>query len=277
MNRIVSGLLGVACCFGLTAFAEAGMVSKWTMDDAQADMFLVGAGPHGHPDDALDTHEGLYYSYSGAGGVIGDPQFNIISVPGQVGSSADFGGADGTDIQGHNAHAVVNSSAIIAQDTTSSVAAWFQANTLQAGRKWIYLDSGVFGLNIDGDRAQVAYNNGGWVYESSSFTLSTDTWYYAAISRNGATIDLHVIEGDGTVHTDSFNFIGAMNAFSTGQVIIGGAGVSENFGGIIDEVTIWDDSVDIQGFVDDSGVIPEPASVALMGLGGLLMLCRRRS
>ncbi len=94
------------------------------------------------------------------------------------------------------------------------------------------------------------------------FTYDGTNW---AFYRNGAA------DGAGTVAA----------TFSTPELVGTGPGISDSFVGKIAELRLYDSAaIDVDAVNTDltnTYLIPEPGSLALLGLGGLLMLGRRRS
>ena len=122
--------------------------------------------------------------------------------------------------------------------------------------------------------------------------LNTGQWYYAAgvlvaptYAENGDLIELgsdQVYLWDGTqVFSDSrdrtaafFNPFGgeasAINSVALNGVGMGGADVT------LDDIRVFDEAFDPQSFLFQELGIPEPASLTVLALGGLLLTRRKR-
>ena len=138
-----------------------------------------------------------------------------------------------------------------------------------------------------GSALQLVYTNAGGTttsLTSNRFTLDQDEWYHAAVTydnQGSATANDSVVNFYLTPESDSDrNSVGASTGAAdlkplaaNGQLLeIGKAGGNNELGGNLDELRY-------SNTVRDSfnlNVIPEPGSMALLGLGGL-MLMRRRS
>ncbi|MFN3168053.1 MAG: LamG-like jellyroll fold domain-containing protein [Phycisphaeraceae bacterium] len=91
-----------------------------------------------------------------------------------------------------------------------------------------------------------------------------------------------VADGTGTIRVYRDNVdLGTLVAptdFSIDSVGSGLASTTNNYGGQLDEIYIFDQAIDAQTVASlfTSNVVPEPGSLALIGLGGVLALRRRR-
>ncbi|WP_432800163.1 LamG-like jellyroll fold domain-containing protein [Poriferisphaera sp. WC338] len=132
-------------------------------------------------------------------------------------------------------------------------------------------------LNVYYDKAA-----GGGQSLNSSIELDANVWYYAAISRAAdGTQKLMVADVSDldniSITTNSASGTGA--PFSgAGKFALGAQGTSSSFQrgfvGIIDNVRISDEVLDESALLVNN--IPEPASLLLFGVGGLVLVSRKR-
>ncbi|MEX0774421.1 MAG: LamG-like jellyroll fold domain-containing protein [Phycisphaeraceae bacterium] len=112
--------------------------------------------------------------------------------------------------------------------------------------------------------------------------ISPDTWYHVVMGTDQAAAQTTIIVDDGTPVVYSYS--GTTYGLGQGQVTVGGYAVAtNNFFGAVDELALYDlTSGDFNSQLANiaahysAGPIPEPASLALIGAGGLLLLRRRQ-
>ncbi len=120
---------------------------------------------------------------------------------------------------------------------------------------------------------------GNFVEVVSDAALAQDVWYHAAVVNNGSTLSLYLdTYGDGSgyvLQSQTAIVDGALfdieHVWNIGKGAHDG-GLAHWFTGTIDEVRISNTALSPDEFV----FVPEPASLILLGLGGLCMLRRRR-
>ena len=176
-------------------------------------------------------------------------------------------------------------------DSSYTVAAFIQ--TTQTGRQSIVTwgnnanaqtnslrttTVGEAGIGNNGTPGVLNYNWGGAANgdygQGSGTNLYDGTWYHVAATYDSATstkrLYLDGVElGTGLVVTNNLNVQGSN--FRIGNAIFD----SELFNGLIDDVRVYDNALS-QSEISALASIPEPSAVALLGLGGLALLIRRR-
>lgn len=110
--------------------------------------------------------------------------------------------------------------------------------------------------------------------------LEADQWYYAAVVHDGSTLSLwldrndgagYVLQGTDIVTPDADPLYETDSSWAIGRGMYDN-GPADWFDGIIDEVRLSNTALDPSEFLF---VVPEPASLILLGLGSLLVLRRR--
>lgn len=149
---------------------------------------------------------------------------------------------------------------------------------------WINLDSvagfssliatsatgaGSMAFNISDGK--IDFSNG-WGVQSGANTIAVDTWYHVAVTKAGTSATIYingseVANGSVGAGPDSFS-----------NFNIGAWGTSRKVDGTMDEVAIYNTALSDTRIAAHyaAASVPEPSSAALLGLGGLALILRRR-
>ncbi len=206
----------------------------------------------------------------------------------QGGTSYDFGGG------------IVSAAAAPSSLTEWTIEAWVNWDSTKASSSAVFSNdqSGwnndvLFGISPEGVQitpasqfAIIQQASTGGPRDSVSIDLSSNSWHH--VVATGSTIDgeLKLYFDGALVGTDS-SMNGNMTLNGAGgigspHITIGGRGAvtSNLFDGQIDEFALYGTVLDLTAVEAhyDTGImaVPEPSSAALLGLGGLALILRRR-
>ena len=113
--------------------------------------------------------------------------------------------------------------------------------------------------------------------------MSANTWHHVVATGSTSAGELKLYIDGVPVGTDpmdrnlTFNGTGGIGT-PTLEIGRRNAGSTNLFDGLIDEVAIYGTALDASTITGhyNAGLVPEPGSLVLMGLGSLAMLMRRR-
>lgn len=238
----------------------------------------------------------LLYTSAGWAGLVGYWSFDGSGNPGQDGSG---NGNDGTvygatwvtpgkvggalSFDGSNDYVEVQNSPSLNPTNEISVEAWYKTVSFSGNGNNAIVDKGYsshttpyyqYHLGVTGDQysshtAGFCFNVavGGVLYSARTGAnfWTPDNWYHIIGTYDGSSVNLYVDD----VLIDSTPASGTMTDYNS-NVRIGGFNNLERVGidylpGLVDEVRIYNHA------------IPEPATLLLLGLGGLALLRKRRA
>jgi len=248
-------LLGAACC--VAGGANAALVAHYTFDaDGTA-----SAGTDATLGEAASIDNTNFVA--GGGSLLLDPTAITTDTAGADGAvGGDVFDWSGSDVR--------------------TVAFFVRANSTQVDTlgTMISLGSGTgggnrFDIRLDGGNLRLEVQAGG---STTGSALADDTWHHVAIVVPNAT---------STVNDVQYYIDGALvGNFSNGQNINTGNGplrmgdsyqdTGRDFTGNLDDVRLYDSALTANE-IAALAAIPEPGSLALLGLGGLLIARRRRA
>lgn len=158
----------------------------------------------------------------------------------------------------------------------------FSGDALNHQLQWHNGTNGVHGDTPYGTRHFMNGSNGGIGDHNSSLVINAGQWYHLAWTMslsggsrtetfyiNGSSVHSAVIPSAINFHTFAATRFGIMTSAST---------PSDMFDGDLDQLEIYDNTLGASQVLAlfNAGPIPEPATMTLLGLGGLAVLLRRR-
>lgn len=170
-------------------------------------------------------------------------------------------------------------------DGDYSIVAWYFLNVADMinGNRYFVFESENYAVSyglrdLSGTDSGQVYTNTSTGTNSVGFAANgNQMWHHIAITYDASTgVTEAYLDGafagtftqDGTLDPTSFLVIGGHRN-----------GTSRNFHGMIDDVAVFDEviSTDYIGNLAGGNPVPEPATLMLLGLGGLSLLRKRRA
>ena len=158
--------------------------------------------------------------------------------------------------------------------STVSVAMWIKTTGSQNGdQKNIFdLREGVnykFSLKTATTDDQLQLDMGGIGTVAGGFTLNADQWYHVVCTYDGSDIKLYA---DGSERAST----PATGAFVWETDLQAHLAVTRSYPGQFDEIRVYDYALSSGEVSDLYAYTPEPATIAMLALGGLSLIRRKR-
>lgn len=250
--------------------SQAAVVSHWQMNEASGII-------------ADSSGNGISGTPSAAGLTYGQPsvaQGTYGSIAVSATDAANFGTAIAFNRSQSGSFDVGNPSLIgsLAEAGPTgqfSVTAWVNANigSNSSYRVFSTGNGGVSGWaaglsNVD---QVILTTNGIKDMRSANAPSANNVWQHVAWTWNAGAVEIFV--NGVSVFTDSSGF---NNETASNYRIGGNPNGQDMFNGLMDDVKIHNIALDQAGVIASATPVPEPSSTALLGLGGLALILRRK-
>jgi len=269
--------LVVAVVAALGGAAQADLIGYWPMNEGSGTTSTADASANSNTG-TLNNMEEVDW-VAGHTGNAGDYALDFDQ--GEAGGLREFVDC-GTD-PSLDVTSAITMSAWIYREGTGGTATQAHGHVINMGGGWSDPGYTMFGYN-DGIRCELQGKGTKTMFDNSGTAVAT--WQHIAIrwdkNADGGTVRVY-FDGvqQGTTNTRSVDIAAATQNFQIAQ----NANQTEQqygFEGAIDDVAVWDHALsvaEIQGLANGTYTpltVPEPGTMALLGLGGACILIRRR-
>lgn len=262
-----------------TMTSQAGLIALWDLEE--------GSGTT-TTEKVSNTDSSAFVtgtSWNGTGGA-----------PGSTDALSFAGTGTGTLGSNNGVSTGLNSTIGFSGSGAKTIMAWINTSTTVQDGFFSYSPTNGSGAGADirllvngngGDttgKLRMEVSSGGFEFGSG---LNDGNWHMIAVVINAGDgindVDVY-IDGTYTTRSGGGTLINTASAAASGgfnQIVLGSdVNAGRNYGGLLDDVAIFDTAL-TETELDDirtNGItaVPEPSSTALLGLGGLALILRRR-
>jgi hypothetical protein len=257
MRRIIIALVAL-----ITATAQASLVGyETTISNSAPTLWYKNA----------NTKSGEHINNSGSAGALPTTH-----------QAYRLGGALYTDLWGNanmafgptnaTAPAVAGSTGLFTTGAVGTVSFLFKTpDTMPAAIQTLFSQGTTFAIKLNTNGAiRIDHANSGTKY-SNTVTAATGTWYYVAMKWDTTKTS-----------NDLTWYVGAANgSLQSGNLTIASAGENTSIGldGLkapMQQIAIWGSELSAASIQSQFSQIPEPATIGMIGLGGLAVILLRR-
>ncbi len=247
----------VAMLLGIAINAEAGLVSYYGFEGNGNDTAADYGINSGTSTDNANVYGTMSYT------------------SGQVGQAANFSGG----------RFYVNNSADINLKIpdTFTMEAWINPSHVSGWQRLVLQQNNTqwwsYHFALEGSQLQLGVGTTTGHIGVSGGTVVANQWQHVAATCDGVNTRIYI---NGSV-VGTISIAGRVENSTTASMGIGYSAI-DNYGfytGLMDELAIWDEALSTETLsshygAGTDGYIPEPATICLLGLGGLGLLRRRK-